>query len=192
MAIRATELYARHVELHDEEARALWRHGDPALSERLELIRTPQQSRALNRVRSGLVVIAASGMCEGGRIRHHLKNNLWRPECHIVIVGFQARGTLGRQLVDGSREVRLWGEAIRVAARVHTVGGFSAHADQAGLVEWYQGFEQAPPVWLVHGEDEPRARLGEQLSATAGARVTIPSVGDVIDLRALHGRSRAP
>jgi metallo-beta-lactamase family protein len=192
MAIRATELYARHVELHDEEARALWRHGDPALSERLELIRTPQQSRALNRVHSGLVVIAASGMCEGGRIRHHLKNNLWRPECHIVIVGFQARGTLGRQLVDGSREVRLWGEAIRVAARVHTVGGFSAHADQAGLVEWYQGFEQAPPVWLVHGEDEPRARLGEQLSATAGARVTIPSLGDVIDLRALHGRSRAP
>lgn len=192
MAIAATELYARHVELHDEEALRLWRRGDNALAERLEFVRTPQQSRALNHVRSGLVIVAASGMCEGGRILHHLKNNVWRPDCHVVIVGFQARGTVGRQLVDGAASIRLWGESIRVAAAVHTVGGFSAHADQQGLLNWYRGFQDPPPVWLVHGEDEARARLGERLEATAAAAVHLPRAGDSIDLRELPARARPP
>jgi metallo-beta-lactamase family protein len=192
MAIAATELYARHVDLHDEEALRLWRRGDDALAERLEFVRTPQQSRALNRVRSGLVIVAASGMCEGGRIRHHLKNNIWRPDCHVVIVGFQARGTVGRQLVDGAESIRLWGESIRVAATVHTVGGFSAHADQQGLLDWYLGFEDAPPVWLVHGEDEARAALAERLQATGAAGVHLPGPGDSIDMRELPARARPP
>jgi metallo-beta-lactamase family protein len=187
MAIQATELYARHAELHDEEARALWRKGSP-LGERLEFVRTPQQSRALNRVRSGLIVIAASGMCEGGRIRHHLKNNIWRKGCHVIIVGYQAKGTIGRQLVDGNAYISLWDDAIRVAATVHTVGGFSAHADQRGLIDWYRGFEQSPPVWLVHGEDGPRATLARELVAQAGAKVKIPQAGEHIDLRALRNR----
>jgi len=190
MAIRATELYARHVELHDDEALALQERGRNPLAERLELIRTPQQSRALNRVRSGLLVIAASGMCEGGRIRHHLKNHVWRKDCHVIIVGFQARGTIGRKLVDGNAYIHLWGEAIRVAAQVHTVGGFSAHADQRGLVAWYRGFEDAPPVWLVHGEDEPRARLAEKLAAFGAGEVSIPRAGEQVDLRKLPARSR--
>lgn len=185
MAIQATELYARHVELHDEESMALWRRGSNRLAERLEFTRTPQQSQALNRVRSGLVVIAASGMCEGGRIRHHLKNNLWRKNCHVIIVGYQAQGTVGRQLVDGNAYIRLWGEAIRVAATVHTVGGFSAHADQRALADWYRGFHGAPPVWLVHGEDEPRARLAALLAAETGAAVGLPQPGDRIALDAL-------
>ncbi len=192
MAIAATELYARHVDLHDEEALRLWRRGDNALAERLEFVRTPQQSRALNRVRSGLIIVAASGMCEGGRIRHHLKNNIWRPDCHVIIVGFQARGTVGRQLVDGAASIRLWGESIRVAAKVHTVGGFSAHADQQGLLNWYRGFEDAPPVWLVHGEDEARAVLAERLEATAAASVHLPRAGDSIDLLDLPSRARKP
>lgn len=187
MAIQATELYARHAELHDEEARALWRQGSP-LGERLEFIRTPQQSRALNRVRSGLIVIAASGMCEGGRIRHHLKNNVWRKGCHVVIVGYQAKGTIGRQLVEGNAYISLWDDAIRVAAKIHTVGGFSAHADQRGLIDWYRGFERAPPVWLVHGEDGPRASLARELVVQAGATVKIPRAGEHIDLRALRSR----
>lgn len=190
MAIAATELYARHVDLHDEEALRLWRRGDDALAERLEFVRTPQQSRALNRVRSGLIIVAASGMCEGGRIRHHLKNNVWRPDCHVVIVGFQARGTVGRQLVDGAASIRLWGESIRVAATVHTVGGFSAHADQQGLLDWYRGFADAPPVWLVHGEDEARAGLAARLEAEADAGVHLPRAGDGIDFLQLPARRK--
>jgi len=190
MAIQTTELYARHVELHDRHARSLWRRGGGGLADRLEFIRTPDESRALNGVRSGLVVIAASGMCDGGRIRHHLKNNVWRKDCHVVIVGYQARGTTGRRLVDGQAYIRLWGEAVRVAATIHTVGGFSAHADQRALLEWYRGFENAPPVWLVHGEDAPRAILADKLRAQAGAQVSTPRSGDVIDLGALPPRAR--
>lgn len=184
MAIQATELYGRYVELHDEEAVALWRGAsvDSGLAGQLEFTRTPQQSRALNRVRSGLVIIAGSGMCQGGRIRHHLKNHVWRENCHIVIMGFQAQGTLGRQLVDGSAYISLWGEAIRVAAKIHTIGGFSAHADQQGLVDWYQAFADRPPVWLVHGEDKARAGLARRLAEVTGVKARIPRLGDVIDL----------
>jgi metallo-beta-lactamase family protein len=188
MAIQATEVYARHVELHDEEALALRERGAEAFAERLEFIRTPQQSRALNRVRSGAIIIAASGMCQGGRIRHHLKNNVWRKDCHVIMVGFQAQGTIGRKLVDGNAYIHLWGEAIRVAAKVHTVGGFSAHADQRGLAAWYGGFENAPPVWLVHGEDEPRARLAEKLAALGRGKVSIPVAGEQIELGELPAR----
>jgi metallo-beta-lactamase family protein len=129
-------------------------------------------------------------MCEGGRIRHHLKNNVWRPNCHIVIVGYQARGTTGRKLVDGNPNIHLWGERIRVAATVHTVGGFSAHADQRALVDWYRGFRSAPPVWLVHGEDEARTVLAEVLRTEARAEVSIPQLGDSIDLASVRGGDR--
>lgn len=190
LAIQATELYARHAELNDEAAMSLWRHRGRELVPNLEFLRTPQQSRALNRVRSGLIVVAASGMCEGGRIRHHLKNNLWRRQCHVVMVGYQAQGTLGRQLVEGNAYVRLWGEAIRVAAQVHTVGGFSAHADQQGLLEWYRGFDDSPPVWLVHGEAGPRASLAAKLTETCNAEVRIPMAGDSLDLLALPARGK--
>lgn len=185
MAIQATELYARHFDLHDRASMGVWRRFGHRLESRLEFVRTAQQSRALNRARAGCIIIAGSGMCEGGRIRHHLKNNLWRGNCDVLIVGYQARGTLGRQLVDGNAYVYLWGEAVRVAARIHTVGGFSAHADQAGLLEWYRGFSGAPPVWLVHGEDGPRAALAKALAGNTGARVTLPRAGESLDLRQL-------
>ena len=190
LAIQATELYARHAELHDEAAMNLWRQRGRALLPNLEFLRSPQQSRALNGVRSGLIVIAASGMCEGGRIRHHLKNNLWRPQCHVLMVGYQAQGTLGRQIVEGNAYVRLWGEAIRVAARVHTVGGFSAHADQRGLLAWYRGFDRSPPVWLVHGEAGPRTSLAAKLAEICKAEVRIPMAGDSLDLLALPARGK--
>ena len=168
----------------------LWRQRGRALLPNLEFLRSPQQSRALNGVRSGLIVIAASGMCEGGRIRHHLKNNLWRPQCHVLMVGYQAQGTLGRQIVEGNAYVRLWGEAIRVAARIHTVGGFSAHADQRGLLAWYRGFDRSPPVWLVHGEAGPRASLAARLAEICKAEVRIPMAGDSLDLLALPARGK--
>lgn len=189
MAIQATEVYAKYEELHDRETLQLRREAGRRLADKLEMIRTPQQSQALNRARSGLVIIAASGMCEGGRVRHHLKNLLWRPRTHIVIVGFQARGTTGRKLVDGAAYVSLWGEPVRVKATVHTLGGFSAHADQQGLIDWYRGIRGKPPVWLVHGEDEARAALAQQLKRKVGARVTVPRLGDAIALERLRSLS---
>jgi len=126
MAIEATEVYLRHVGLYDEEAARLWRHNhsEPLLPN-LHMSRTANQSMALNNVTSGAIIIAGSGMCTGGRIRHHFKHNLWRRDCKVLIVGFQARGTLGRALVDGAKSVHLWGEEVKVGARIHTVGGLS-------------------------------------------------------------------
>lgn len=182
LAIEATEIYARHRELYDAEARHLWAHrAADALVPNLHLTRTTLQSMRLNRLRSGAIIMAGSGMCTGGRIKHHLKNNVWREECHVVIVGFQARGTLGRALVDGAHQITLWGETMRVAAHVHTIGGLSAHADQQGLLDWHAGFEGRPRTCLVHGEPEALDVLQSKLVARQ-ADVRIPSHGDAIHL----------
>jgi len=127
----------------------------------------------INEIKSGAVIIAGSGMCTGGRILHHLKNNIWRPECHVVIVGYQAIGTLGRRLVDGADEIKLWGDSYRVRARVHTIGGLSAHGDQADLMDWYASFENRPPVYLVHGEERAQVPLLEKLRSELGAPAEI-------------------
>jgi metallo-beta-lactamase family protein len=121
-------------------------------------------------------------MCSGGRILHHLKHNLWRSECHVVMIGFQAQGTLGRRLVDGAEHVRLWGETIKVAAKIHTVGGLSAHADQAGLMAWYGSFANRPPVYLVHGEPGAQSSLAAALRSVQGVDARIPARGDVVEL----------
>lgn len=186
LAIEATEIYLRHSSLYDVEAHARFksRRRHPLLPE-LQFSRTANQSMALNRIRSGLLVIAGSGMCTGGRIRHHLKHNVWRRDCHLVISGFQARGTLGRQLVDGARRIRLWGETIQVNARVHTIGGFSAHADQAELCEWYGQFRGHPPLWLVHGEPSAATALAECLHRDRAAGVRIARPGERVDLISL-------
>jgi metallo-beta-lactamase family protein len=177
MGIEATGIYSQFRHLYRAE---LFQHGRhwPTLPN-FEATPTSAESRRLNDVSSGLIIIAGSGMCTGGRIRHHLKHNLWRPECHVVIVGYQAEGTLGRKLVDGAEYVRLWQEAIRVNAKIHTVGGLSAHADQAGLVDWYRGFRHHPPVHLVHGEDRARKPLAVRLAAE-GAEVHLPNFEDSI------------
>ncbi len=172
MAIEATEVYARHSELYDQDATHLFKHNQQrALLPNFHFSRTANQSMGLNRIRSGAIIIAGSGMCTGGRIRHHLKHNIWRSDCNLIIVGYQANGTLGRALVDGAKRIRLWGETIRVAAKVHTVGGLSAHADQQGLIDWYQGFSNRPPVVLVHGEPEPQTILAGRLERESGAKV---------------------
>jgi metallo-beta-lactamase family protein len=184
LAIEATEIYGRHRELYDRETQALERrNGDMFQLPNLRLTRTSLQSMAINRVRSGAIVIAGSGMCTGGRIKHHLKHNLWRDNCHLIIVGFQAAGTLGRRLVDGAEHIQLWGETIRVAARVHTVGGFSAHADRDGLTAWYQKFENRPRLALVHGEPEAISALQQHLRQQLQAPAVIPEEGAAIDLK---------
>ncbi|MGD2171086.1 MAG: MBL fold metallo-hydrolase [Gammaproteobacteria bacterium] len=184
MAIQATEVYARHTELYDAEAAELWReHKQNPMLSNLHLCRTTNQSVHLNNIRSGAVIIAGSGMCTGGRIRHHLKHNVWRRDCHIVIVGYQAEGTLGRKLVEGAKRIRLWGETISVNAHVHTVNGLSAHADQAGLVDWYRHFETRPPLVLVHGEPDSIETLAESIRGETGATVIAARRGARIDLR---------
>jgi metallo-beta-lactamase family protein len=178
MAIEATELYWRHSTLQ----RAPLLGADERTRLAVTAAQTTDDSRRINAIESGAIVIAGSGMCSGGRILHHLKYNLWRPECHVVIVGFQAQGTLGRRLVDGAPYVRLWGETIKVAAKIHTVGGLSAHADQAGLVAWYGAFADRPPVCLVHGESGAQQALAAKLRSTYGVDARIPARGDVIEL----------
>lgn len=156
MASAVTELTLRYDALWDEETRALrdWVLSHP---DRLKLrfVQNVDESIALNERRSGLVIISASGMCEAGRIKHHLQHNLGRPECSIVMCGFQAAGTLGRRLVDRARVVTLFGERLAVKAQVHTIGGLSAHADQPALLDWLRHFKRAPQhTFVVHGESE--------------------------------------
>jgi metallo-beta-lactamase family protein len=156
LAKAATEITSRYAPILDRETRDLaqWQVAHP---ERMRLLftETPEDSMRINGIRAGAVIVAASGMCEAGRVRHHLRHNLPREECAVVFTGFQARGTLGRALVDGAKEVRLFREPVPVRASVHTIGGLSAHADQSGLLGWLEGFQSPPArVFVVHGERE--------------------------------------
>jgi metallo-beta-lactamase family protein len=186
MAIEATEVYFRHTKLLRKEARDLWqpgRHND--VTDQLTLTRTTDESMRLNTVTSGAVIVAGSGMCTGGRIRHHLRHNVGREDCHIIIVGYQEVGTLGRALVDGAKTIRLWGKSYPVNATVHTVGGLSAHADQGELVEWYRAFNGSPPVTLVHGEPDAQSALLTELKKV-GADVRIAIKGQTLRLPAIR------
>jgi metallo-beta-lactamase family protein len=177
MAIQATEVYARFRDLYGAK---LFRDsgGRPKLANVIAT-RTSEESMQLNTIESGAIIIAGSGMCTGGRIVHHLKHNLWRSQCHVVIVGFQPNGTLGRRLVDGAEYIRLWQQTIKVNASIHTIGGLSAHADQAGLLDWYGRFRTRPPVCLVHGEPGAQAALARRLRADHGADVSVPQLGEI-------------
>ncbi|HET7300337.1 MAG TPA: MBL fold metallo-hydrolase, partial [Oleiagrimonas sp.] len=150
MASKVTAAYDRHEDLFDPEAKRLWStRPHPLRMPNLKFTSSTDDSRAINAIRSGAVIIAGSGMCEGGRIRHHLRHNLANPAAHIVFVGYQANGTLGRRIVQGAKHVHLFGDDIPVRAKVHTVGGLSAHADCDGLSEWYGAIADHPPVCLV-------------------------------------------
>lgn len=185
MAIEATRVFTQHSDLFDTDTAALWRQNNKkTLLPNLHMSRTANQSMAINRIRSGAIIIAGSGMCTGGRIKHHLKHNIWRQECQLVITGFQAKGTPGRALVDGARYIRLWGEAVRVAASVHTIGGLSAHADQTALKNWYANFEKRPPVVLVHGEEQAITGLSDCLRRQLSAPVHAACHGEIFDLGA--------
>lgn len=184
MADKVTAITARHRDELDADGQAFWgagRHLPPGLQVRFT--QSVEESMALNRIKAGAIVIAASGMCDAGRIRHHLRHNLGRPECAIVIVGFQAEGTLGRRLVNGERRVRLLGEDHRVRASVHTIGGLSAHADRDALLGWLRGFKKPPTqTYVVHGEAATALGFAERVKAELGWRVRAPLVGEVVEL----------
>jgi metallo-beta-lactamase family protein len=191
MAIEASEVYWRHADRHDEEALRLRRSfGKMPPLDNLHLCRTADESRAINALRAHALVIAGSGMCNGGRVLHHLRNNLGRRECHVVITGFQAPGTLGRALVDREPFVRIHGLQVRVEAQVHTLGGLSAHGDREDLLRWYGSFAQRPPVWLVHGEPDAAHALRDALG-DQGVQATVATPGRRIDLAALPRRGLA-
>ena len=185
LASEVTAITARHFELFDEDARALRAEARRA-PRRLHLRHTHSvaESMALNRLSGGAVIIASSGMCDGGRIMHHLRHHLPSERTTVLITGYQAAGTLGRRLVDGEKLVPIYGERVPVRAEIITLGGFSAHADQSALLGWLRGFEPAAPrTWIVHGEPRAatalRARIGEALGWPA---VAIAARGDRIDL----------
>ncbi|NPU95574.1 MAG: MBL fold metallo-hydrolase [Gammaproteobacteria bacterium] len=184
MAIDVTRLYSEYIELLDaaDLKRLSVRFGDDPrkLLPSLTFTQNTEDSMAINRVKGGAVIIAGSGMCNGGRIRHHLKHNLWREECHIVFPGFQARGTLGRQLVDGEKKVKMLGSTFAVKAKIHTLGGFSAHAGQSELLDWAGHFTGKPRFYLVHGEADALQVLQQKLFKDKGISAEVPAEGSSI------------
>lgn len=156
MAIQATRITLHHPECLDEETLELVRDGKFSGSNLLlKFTENVEDSMELNKIKSGAIIISASGMCNAGRIRHHLKHNLWRPECSIIFAGYQAYGTLGRRIIEGAPMVKLFGEEIAVKAKIYTIGGLSAHADQEGLLNWLNKFKRKRRrIFVIHGEEE--------------------------------------
>ena len=180
MAIEATRVYAQYRHLYG--VRLFGPDSNLPNLPNFHMTRTPEESMLINEISTGAIIIAGSGMCSGGRILHHLKNNVWRPECHLVIVGFQAQGTPGRRLVDGAETIKLYGDEYRVRIQLHTIGGLSAHGDQRDLMAWYGAFRNRPPVYLVHGEPEAEEALAEKLRAELTAPVHIAQRRQTINI----------
>jgi metallo-beta-lactamase family protein len=184
LAIEATKVYGKHNEIFDEESQRMMRSGE--LRSQLQSVRfcpSANESRELNNVKGPCMIMAGSGMCTGGRIMHHLKHNLYRPETAVLIVGFQSPGTLGRQLVDGAKSVSIMGERVVVRASVHTLGGFSAHADQNGLLDWVATVAPSKPRLIItHGENRARRTLAELIQSKHGVKAAIPNLGDVLEI----------
>ena len=179
MAISATEIFARHPEALRGEAAALVREGrDPFALPGLHCTRERAESVALNNIRGGAVIMAGSGMATGGRVRHHLRHNISRAECGVIFVGFASKGTLARQIIDGRNPVRILGEDVPVRARVHTINGFSAHADQAELLRWH-GATGAARTFLTHGEEDAMRAFASRLGKT---QVQMPTLNQSFDL----------
>jgi metallo-beta-lactamase family protein len=184
MAIEATKLYAKHVELFDEEALAMQQSGE--LREKLDTVKfcpTAADSRALNDVKGPCMIMAGAGMCTGGRILHHFRHNLARPGTTVLFVGYQGHGSLGRMIVDGKPTVTIFGEKIPVRAAVHTFGGLSGHAGQSDLLRWLDSFAASGPrVFLTHGEDRSRKPLGKIIKERHKLRVDYPDLGETIEI----------
>lgn len=176
LAIRATEIFRQHTAYFDEEAGKLLKNGEDPLSlPQLRFTETTQASMAINETPGPAIVISASGMADAGRIKHHLKHNLWREGASVVIVGFQAQGTTGRKIVDGAEKVRIFNEDVTVKAKVYTINGFSAHAGQTQLLDWLSHFENpAMQVFLVHGEYSAQQVLAGLVREKFGFEVSIP------------------
>ena len=167
MAVSVTNLYARYTDVYDERATELLQQQMKPLSfPGVVYTHSVEESKQLNEAKGPMVIVSANGMCTGGRILHHLKHNLPDPNAHVVIVGYQGYGSLGRRLVDKAKYVSIFGDDVKVRAKVHTLGGFSAHAGQTGLLNWAAPFQQLKPrFFLTHGEDVPRHSAAKGIEA---------------------------
>ena len=185
MAINITNVFREHPELFDDEMiQRLREHTSPFDLPGLTMTQSTEASKSINDIRSGAIIIAGSGMCTGGRIKHHIKNNIERPECTLLFVGYQARGTLGRIILNGLEEVRLFGEMYPVRAQIAQIGGFSAHADRDELTEWVTNLTAAPrEVFVVHGETKSSEAFRDHLAEKTGWKVTVPSFKDTVVLK---------
>ena len=193
LAISATEVFKKNTDLFEEEVQEKLRHGDHPLEfPGLQFTRTPDESKALNETYYPSIIISASGMCDIGRIKHHLKHNLWNPASTILFVGYQAPGTLGRTIVDGADKVKIFGEEISVNARIEYIEGYSGHADQEWLLNFVYSFIKKPKhIFLVHGEEESEEVLKGLIEKNTEIPVTIPSFGEkyeVADIPKLEER----
>jgi metallo-beta-lactamase family protein len=183
MAAKVMGVYGQHPELFDADAVKVWNGRiKPFNLPNLHITGSLQDSMGINAIHGGAIIIAGSGMANGGRIRHHLQHNLANPHAHVIFVGYQANGTLGRLLVNGLRHVRLFGQDIPIRAKIHTVGGLSAHADQQGLLDWYGAIPNHPPVVLVHGENPARETLSGKLRAQFEVEVALSLPGMTRDV----------
>lgn len=184
MASEATALYRAHTELYDTISREMLGSGDSPLSfQGLRFTRSGDESRRLNEMEGPIAIISASGMCTGGRILHHLRHNLWKESTHLLFVGYQAQGTLGRALVEGTKNVRIMHEPISVKARIHTIGGLSAHAGQDHLAAWMKPLAGGKPrILLNHGENTPRQALRLRLNKDYGLDSAAPQRGETVEV----------
>ena len=184
LAISATEIFRENMDLFDDETQELIKSGDNPLEfPGLQFTRTADESKELNAKNESSIIISASGMCEVGRIKHHLKHNLWNPNSTILFVGYQAPGTLGRKIVDGAKTVKLFGEEIAVNARIEYIEGYSGHADQEWLLNFVYSFLKKPKtIFLVHGEPEGQIILKQKIQGTAEIPVIIPEYGEQYEL----------
>ncbi|HVM48211.1 MAG TPA: MBL fold metallo-hydrolase [Candidatus Acidoferrum sp.] len=184
MAVEATNIYLHHRELFDDEMIKFL--AEKPVREDLKTLTlsiTADDSRKINDQPGPCLIMAGAGMCNAGRIQHHLKQNLWKPDTHVLIVGYQSAETLGRRLVEGAKSVRIHGEKIAVKAQVHTLGGFSAHAGQKDLLGWFSAMAPARPrVVLTHGENGPRQELARQIQQRFGLRCELPGMREVIEI----------
>jgi metallo-beta-lactamase family protein len=176
LAISATEIFKRNSDCFDQETKDLLLGGENPLEiPGILYTQTAEESKAINEDPRPGVIVSASGMCDSGRIKHHLKHHLWRKESHIVIIGYQAEGTIGRRIVDGAKTVRLFGEEIAVRAHIHTLGGFSAHADQKGLIDWLSHINNPRlEVFINHGEEKVSMELSQLIREQFHLKTTVP------------------
>ncbi|OFI05311.1 ribonuclease [Clostridium acetireducens DSM 10703] len=179
LAYESTKIFRNYSKYFDEEAKKLLNSGDdPLIFKGLEFTKSPEESIKINKIQNGIIVISASGMCEAGRIKHHLKHNLWRKECSIVFTGYQAEGTLGSEILNGSKKVKLFGEEVAVNAKIYNLQSLSGHADRKGLFDWLMKFKSKPKhILLVHGDDESRNSF-YQLLLSNDYSCSMPNLGD--------------
>ncbi|MGB4439723.1 MAG: MBL fold metallo-hydrolase [Sedimentibacter sp.] len=185
LATKATEIFKQNANVFDDEARDYIMKGDNPLEfENLHFTQSAEESKMLNFSDEPKIIISASGMCEAGRIKHHLKHNLWKKKSSVVFVGYQAEGTLGRRIVVGEKDVKIFGEPIHINAEIYNIEGFSGHADKIGLMNWLKGFKEKPKkIFIVHGESESKIAFAKEVKDTLNIDCIIPEYNKIYDIK---------